>query len=192
MPHHLRKLHIETKIHPHIDTGIALSQKHFYSNISFWCSTNDSIVFYICLYRSRIIIGTVKAKDNSKGLGLLILRLFSLLAERVHALSLQHTPPYKILPLTQSIMQAKTILNTHNTRYISQWGYHKHLILKYRPKQVVKTRLHGLRNILEKILWYAPRLFVSLAPSTFFINRTLHCSPHNTGILCWTMEAYVR
>ena len=137
-----------------------------------------------------IIIGTVKTKDNSKVLASSTASIQPSCRKTSLSFPLAYIPN-KTQPLTQSIMQAKTILSTHNTRYISQWTYHKHLILKYRPKELVKTRFHGLRNILEKILRYIPlpppSLFVSLALFPCIITRTSQCNPHNPGILCWTM-----
>lgn len=94
----------------------------------------------------------------------------------------------KTLPLTQSIMQAKAVPNTQYELYIVVSAeYHKHLILKYKPKEVVKTRFHDWRNILEKILRSAPlELSPPLSPPSpqhFFMAWALLCYAHNPSIL---------
>jgi hypothetical protein len=162
MPHQPRKLHTETKIHPpHIHQNHTASQTQFYSDIRAFVVQRIAHFSVSAIIGEGAIIGTIKTKDNSKGLGLLILHLFSHLGERLHVRPppshISLTKPY---PLTQSIMQAKPVLSTYNTRRIAQWAYRKHLILKYGPKEVVKNRFLGLRNILEKILRYTPLLLV--------------------------------
>lgn len=174
-PHQSRKLRIETKIHPHIHTRITRRHRRI-SIQTFVLAARRIAQFSVSAITGDLaIIGTMKTKDNSKGLGLLIRHLFSHLGERLHVrppLPPHAYIPNKTLPLTQSIMQAKTVLSTHNTRRISLWAYRRHLILKYGPKEVVKNRFLGLRNILEKILRYNPLLLlVSLLPSPFFTNR---------------------
>jgi len=110
----------DTPTHTH--QNHTASQTHFYSDILVLAARRIAQFSVSAITGELAIIGTTKTKDNSKGLGLLILHLFSHLGERLHVRPLPPPPPpyipNKTLPLTQSIMQAKTVLSTHNTHRI--------------------------------------------------------------------------
>jgi len=93
MPHQSRKLRTETKIHPHTHTHTH-TNTHTHTPESYGvtnaflfvlCSAKDFTVFcYLPLQENSPLLAPLRQRIIAKGLGLLILHLFSHLGERLH------------------------------------------------------------------------------------------------------------